>query len=154
MLRDSFRMSHAKITSNYSERVCIRLTSGYDESLCQHALATAGPSNWRGGEITITYDSDVWTVPAGFTSFEHCIDNVDVANDLILLSTTSGDGACITGLFYNNNQLLVGQNNDLRSFWIDVDDQYCLDNFMSTREIGIRNGRAFHSASCEGYGYE
>ena len=140
-------MSHAKITSNYLERVCIRLTSGYDESLCQHT--TGSPSNWPGGEITITYDSNVWTVPAGFTDFEHCIDNVNVANDLILLDSTTDDGACITGLFYNNNQLLVGKNNDLRSFWIDGDQQDCLDDFMSTSQIGIRNGVAF-SSSCEG----
>ena len=146
----------ATTTELTSERVCIRLTSGYDESLCQHAQDFAGPQDWRGGEITLTHShrmDDVWTVPAGFTSFEHCIDNVDVANDLILLSTTSGDGVCITGLFYNNNQLLVGQNDNLRSFWIDGNGQYCLDNFMATREIGIRNRRAFHSASCEGDGY-
>ena len=149
-------MTQAKKTTNYSERVCIRLTSGYDESLCQHARDSAGPNDWRGGEITlrVSLKSGVWTLPAGFTSFEQCIENVDVANDLILLESRTDDGACITGLFYNNNQLLVGYNNDLRSFWIDGNDQYCLDNFVSTTQIAIRNGRAFHSPSCPGgYGY-
>ena len=123
------------------------MTSGYDESLCQHAAAGAGPSNWEGGDMKLKHGFDVVTLSAGFTNFEHCFDNVDI-DDSIILESTSEDGGCITGLFSDGNQLLVGKNNDLRSFWIDNNNPYCLDNFMSTSQIVIQNGQVVHSTSC------
>lgn len=132
------------------------MTSGYDESLCQHAVPAAGPKDWVGGEIKLIHGFDVVTLPTGFKNFEHCIDNVDeslIGGGLIFLESTSDDGTCITGLFSNGNQLLAGKNNDLQSFWIDGNDPYCLDNFMSTHQIAIKNGRVVHSTSCMGYSY-
>ena len=48
---------------------------------------------------------------------------------------------CITGLFVNGNQLLVGKNKDQKSFWIDSDEISCDDNIMKTDEITIRNSK-------------
>ena len=44
---------------------------------------------------------------SGFNEFEHCLDmdNVDVANDKFQLQSSNDDGACITNLSINNNQV-------------------------------------------------
>ena len=83
----------------------------------------------------------------GFNEFIQCFDqdNVDVANDEFILQTVNGDGACITSLSINGNQLLAGKHNDLQSFWMEGDDLFCLDNFMSTRQIRIQNGQVRRS---------
>ena len=93
-------------------------------------------------------------MPAGFSEFEHCLNNddVDVANDEFQLQSTSGDGVCITSLSINGNPILVGASNNLQSFWIDSDGSYCLDNFMSSSQITIRNGRVI-SLTCKGTSY-
>ena len=81
------------------------------------------------------------TIGAGFKQFEQCWnqEDVDTANDEFQLQSSNIDGACITSLSINGNQLLVGKNNDLQSFWIDGDDRYCLDDFMSSSQITIKN---------------
>ena len=48
---------------------------------------------------------------------------------------------CITGLFVNGNQLLVGENKDKKSFWIDSDEISCDENIMKTDEIVIQNSK-------------
>ena len=127
------------------------MTSGYDESLCQHAVPAAGPKNWVGGDILLKYGQSyvttIATLPSRFTNFEHCIDNFDVENDVIQLVSTNDDGVCITGLFINGNQLFVGKNSDLRSFWIDEAPQYCYDNGMAARFITIHETKRVTSSS-------
>ena len=120
------------------------MTSSEHGYLCQHPAA--GPANWSGGPIALKHNYQTVTyIPRGFTEFEHCIDEVYVANDRLQLTSTSGDGVCITGLFINGNQLLVGKNDDLQSFWIDSDDLYCHYNFLSSTQITIQNGRVSDS---------
>ena len=126
--------------------VSIALSSSEDTSLCQHARSSAGPSDWAGGEIVLKHNGQyVYTVKRGFNSWVRTIHGVDVANDKLQLESTSTDGVCITGLFINGIRQLVGRNNNLHSFWIDGDDQYCLDNFMSSTRITIQNGRVTSS---------
>ena len=48
---------------------------------------------------------------------------------------------CITGLFVNGNQLLVGKDKDQKSFWIDSDEMSCEENIMKTDEIVIQNSK-------------
>ena len=90
-------------------------------------------------------------LPEGFREFEHCLslDDVDVANDEFQLQSTSGNGVCITSLSINGNPLLVGGSNNLQNFWIDSNEPYCLDHFMSSSQITIRNGQVI-SSTCKG----
>ena len=83
----------------------------------------------------------------GFSEFEHCFDVEDVANSDFEFEIKmpewdnwyrESDGVCITSLSIEGDQLLVGKNNNLQSFWLDRDQHYCLDDFMSTPHIKIR----------------
>ena len=121
------------------------MTSSKDISLCQHPNSATG-NGWAGGPIELKHNGQtVATIPGGFTVFEHCVEVVDVANDRLQLQQTSSDGVCITGLFINGSQLLVGKNDDLQSFWIDADELYCHDNFLSSTQITIQNGQVSDS---------
>ena len=93
-------------------------------------------------------------MPEGFREFEHClnIDAVDVANDEFQLQSTSGNGVCITSLSINRNPLLVGGSNNLQNFWIDSNEPFCLDHFMSSSQITIQNGHVV-SSTCKGTPY-
>ena len=63
-----------------------------------------------------------------------------------LASCSSGcDGVCITSLSIGGDQVLVGENNNLTSFWIDGDQNYCMDDFMSSPQIQIKNGQVISS---------
>ena len=73
---------------------------------------------------------------------------MDVANDEFQLQSSNTDGACITSLSINGNQLLAGKNNNLQSFWIDANDRYCLDDFMASSQITIKNGQV-DSSDCK-----
>ena len=86
----------------------------------------------------------------GFKEFIKCWNQevVDVANDEFQLQSSNTDGTCITSLSINENQLLVGKNNDLQSFWIDGNDRYCLNFFMSSSQITIKNGQV-DSSDCK-----
>ena len=124
------------------------MTSSNDESLCQHVLPNADPNSWAGGDIVIKHNGvNVTTMPAASTEFEYCfdMDDIDIANDEFQLQSSSEDGVCITSLSINSNQLFVGKNNNLSSFWIDGNDQYCLDDFMSTSQITIQNDQVISS---------
>ena len=124
------------------------MTSSNDESLCQHAHPNNGPQHWAGGDIAIKHNGEtVATMPQGFGEFEYCLnmDDIDIANDELQLQSSSGDGVCITSLSIDNIPLFVGKNKNLPSFWIDENDQYCLDDFMSTSQITIQNGQVISS---------
>ena len=79
---------------------------------------------------------------SGFNDFEYCFrsDQIDKINDQFQLERTNRDGVCITSLTVDGKQMLVGKNNDLESFWIDGDQNNCLENFMGTTKITIQNG--------------
>ena len=124
------------------------MTSSNDESLCQHVVLNADPNSWAGSDIVIKHNGvNVTTMPAASTEFEYCfdMDDIDIANDEFQLQSSSEDGVCITSLSINSNQLFVGKNNNLPSFWIDGNDQYCLDDFMSTSQITIQNDQVISS---------
>ena len=76
------------------------------------------------------------------------MDDVDIANDEFQFQSRDTDGACITSLSINGNKLFVGKNDDLQGFWIDKDDRYCFDDFMSTTQITIKNGQV-DSSDCK-----
>ena len=125
--------------------------------LCQHPSDPdrTGPKYWAGSEIIIKHNGHtIATMPAGFREFEHClnIDDVDVTNDEFQLQSTSDDAVCITSLSINRNPLLVGKSNNLQNFWIDSNEPYCSDHFMSSSQITIRNGQVI-SSTCKGTAY-
>ena len=37
--------------------------------------------------------------------------------------------------------MLVGKNNDQPSFWLDGDQNVCIDDYMSTTEITVEGGK-------------
>ena len=124
------------------------MTSSNDESLCQHIVPNADPNSLAGSHIVIKHNGvNVTTMPAAFTEFEYCfdMDDINIANDEFQLQSSSEDGVCITSLSINSNQLFVGKNNNLPIFWIDGNDQYCLDDFMSTSQITIQNEQVISS---------
>ena len=43
---------------------------------------------------------------------------------------------CITGLYFNDNQINVGKKNDQESFWMQTDHTRCDENHM-TRFIHV-----------------
>ena len=129
------------------------MTSSYEESICQHAASDMdngknGNEYNSGDPIPFKYNGEIvsW-LSRGFTWFEYCLDmdEVDVANDKFQLQSDGTDGTCISSLSIDYNQLLVGKHRNLTSFWIDGNDQYCLDDFMSTSEITIQDGQVYSS---------
>ena len=84
----------------------------------------------------------VATISSGFDEFEHCFeaDQIDKIHDQFQLESTSKNGVCITSLSVCDKQLLVGKNNDQQSFWIDSNQNDCLDDWMGTSQITIQNG--------------
>ena len=113
----------------------------------------AGPSQSDGAEIAFEHNGEtIATIPEGFTEFEYCLDAENVTmNDIFQLESlasciSSGcDGVCITSLSIGGDQVLVGENNNLTSFWIDGDQNYCMDDFMSSPQIQIQNGQVISS---------
>ena len=81
------------------------------------------------------------------------MDQVDVENDSFKLLAGGSDGVCINSLHVNNEQILVGKNNDLTRFEFDQPDQWeglaCLDNEMRTSSLTIQNGQVVES-ECKG----
>ena len=61
-------------------------------------------------------------------------------NDRFQLESTITNGVCITSLSVDGKQLFVGKNNDKQSFWIDSNQNDCLDDWMGTSQITIQNG--------------
>ena len=135
--------------SQYSEKYCIRATSSLDSSLCKHHDGHDGiydAYDWSGGDIELKHNGETIAIlPFYFQEFEHCLDDVTMY-DIFELQSTSGDGVCITSLSINKKQLLVGPSNNLESFWIDSDQNYCMDDFMSSSLIKIQNGQIISSA--------
>ena len=38
---------------------------------------------------------------------------------------------CITGMYFNDQHILVGKNDDQQSFWIESDHVTCTDDHMT-----------------------
>ena len=136
---------------NASEcKYCIVVKSSEQEDLCYHPSASA--STWTGDDLNFLVNGElVRTIPGGFTEFEYCQswDKVDVQNDRFQIQSTTSDGVCITGVTINGKEMLVGKLNDKQSFWIDGDEQDCIDNHMSTPQITFKNGEVL-SSYCKG----
>ena len=93
-------------------------------------------------------DVEIKNLPAGFTDENICIDGFDIQNDLFEIRPSDPNDICITGLFINENQLLVGKNNDQESFWMVGADLSCDDSQMKTDRIVIQNSKVA-SSICE-----
>jgi len=143
----------AQPTTGDGNTVCLRVTSSEHETLCQGPDGWE-PHHWPGDEITMKYNGEtVATINQGFQDFEYCINSFDHANDKLQLENDGYNAVCITSLSINGEQLLVGKNNDLQSFWMSK-GQICDDDFMSTEEITIQNGKVISSICVERRDYE
>ena len=84
------------------------------------------------------------------------MDEVDIENDSLKLLAGGSDGVCINSLHVNNEQILVGKNNDLSNFEFDQVGHYekpvCLENLMRTSSLTIQNGKVVES-ECKGKSY-
>ena len=84
----------------------------------------------------------------GFKSFEYCLSSDTVNSETeFQLQSTGTNGVCITSLTVNGNQMLFGANNNLESFWIDENGEFCRGDAMSTSQLTIKNGQ-IQSSSC------
>lgn len=131
--------------------ICLRITSSENEELCKNDFEN-GFKNWSGGEIILNYNNiPVATLQNGFNDFHYCFqsDQDEFQKAFIRLQSTSDDEVCITGLFLNDHQILVGKNNDKKSFWLHQNQTSCSDVYMITDQLTIRNGTVT-SSSCKG----
>lgn len=125
-------------------KYCIRVTSSGDENLCQNVKKEKSPADFAVGDITISHNGvKIATLLRGSKEFIQCWnqEDFDVSNDEFKLQSSDGNGACITSLSFNGNQLLVGKNNHEH-------DRHCLDDFMSLSKIAFKNGQVI-SADCK-----
>ena len=142
------RFRNFKFKSFDTPKYCVKITSG-DDAVCRN---NPNDSTWEGGAVEMKYITEdfhksVATLNRRDKEVEFCmiLDQVDIENDIFVLDATSKNGVCITSLTVNNEQLLVGENNDMAHFWMDKNDQECSDNHMSTQFLKIQNGRVFFS---------
>ena len=121
---------------------CIRMTSSASDVCAHPTLAVA--SNWIGSAIQIKQNGKVIAnMQRGAKDFKHClpITDVDIENDEFSLHATSSDGVCITSLYINEEQILVGKDDDLEGFWLDHDQPNCVDGYMSSSHMIFKNGK-------------
>ena len=142
------RFRNFKFKSFETPKYCVKITSG-DDAVCRN---NPKDSTWDGGAVELDYitkdfDSNVATLNRGEKEVEFCmiIDQVNIEDDIFAFQATSRNGVCITSLTVNNEQLLVGENNEMAYFWMDKNDQECSDKHMSTDILEIQNGRVFYS---------
>ena len=128
------------------EEFCIRMTSSAAD-VCAHPTL-ANPAHWLGGTIQLKQNGEVIaTMSWGTKNFEHCLpkSDVDEENDEFSLHATSSDGVCITSLYINEEQILVGKDDDLEGFWLDHDQPNCVDGYMSSSHMIFKNGKVILS---------
>ena len=121
---------------------CIRMTSS-ESDVCGHPTL-ANPVHWAGSTIQIKQNGKVIAnMPSAAKDFKHCLPmtDVDIENDEFSLHATTSNGVCITGLYINEEQLLVGKYDDLEGFWLDHDQPNCVDGYMSSSHMIIKNGK-------------
>ena len=113
-----------------------------DETLCSGGGNKA--KNWLGGDIYLNKNGrTIASTSYGFLNFEHCVGAS--RDDEFQLKASNDDGVCITSLSVNGEQLLVGRNNDLPSFWMNQKNPQCKNDRMTTSQITIKNGEVFSS---------
>ena len=114
-----------------------------DEKLCTGFGNKA--KNWLGGDIYLNQNGrTIATTKYGFLNFEHCVGAA--RDDEIQLQASNDDGVCITSLSLNGEQVLVGKNNDLPSFWINQKNPRCFQGrHMTTSQITIKNAEIYSS---------
>ena len=109
--------------------------------------------SWSGDPIKLFHnDVEKAIIPSGFTDFEYCIvmDDVDIENDKFKLLAGGSNGVCINSLHVNNNQILVGKNNDMASFDFDKPvSPGCINHAVKTSQLTIQNGQVVES-ECTG----
>ena len=110
-------------------------------------------NHWRGGEIYLKINGELHLIlNEGFEEEEYCLPmhQVDIENDQIQLQSSNDNAVCISSFEVNGQQLLVGNSNSQKFFWIDGNQNRCDDNFMSTPQITIQNGKVISSKCTEG----
>ena len=119
------RFRNFKFKSFETPKYCVKITSG-DDAVCRN---NPKDSTWDGGAVELDYitkdfDSNVATLNRGEKEVEFCmiIDQVNIEDDIFAFQATSRNGVCITSLTVNNEQLLVGENNEMAYFWMDKND--------------------------------
>ena len=125
-----------------SHKFCIRMTSSESDACASYGYSIA--AHWPGGTIQLKHNGEVIaTMPYGTQNFEHCLPKsaVDEENDEFSIHSTSWNGVCITGLFINEKQMIVGKDDDLEAFWIDDDQANCVDGYMSSSHMIFKNGK-------------
>ena len=142
------RWRNLKLKSFETPQYCVKVTSG-DETVCRN---NPKYRSWDGGAVelhfkTKDFDNHVATMNPGEKEMKFClpIDQVNLEDDIWTLQSTSNDGVCITSLIVNNEQLLVGKNNDKAYFWLDENDLDCTDEHMSTDVLSIQNSEVYYS---------
>ena len=70
-------------------------------------------------------------------------------NDKFQLQSSNSDGVCISSLEMNGKQILVGKQNNQKTFWLDGDQNRCQTDSMITSQITIQNGQIL-SSKCKG----
>ena len=145
------RFRNFKFKSFETPQYCVKITSS-DDDICRTHPKRRQNSSWDGGAIELFYitedfEKHVATLNRGQKELEFCmqIDQVDIEKDIFSLRATSTDGVCITSLTVNNEQLLVGENNDHAYFWMDENDLRCEENYMATDVMEIQNGKVVYS---------
>ena len=117
-----------------------------DEELC--SIGGNQANNWLGGEINLNQNGEkIATLPYGFTNFEYCVGASH--DDEFQLQATNDDGVCITSLAINNNQLLVGKDENQESFWMNQKLPKCSNDQMTTSQLTIQNGNIVSSECVE-----
>jgi len=116
-----------------------------DEQLC--SIGGNQANNWLGGEINLNQNGEkIATLPYGFTNFEYCVGAS--YDDEFQLQATNDDGVCITSLAINNNQLLVGQDQNQQSFWMNQKLPKCSNDQMTTSQLTISRHGDIVSSEC------
>ena len=64
------------------------------------------------------------------------------------LQSSGNDGVCITSLTFNGKKILFGTNNDLESFTIDGNNNYCGESGLTTTQLTIKNEQ-IQSSACD-----
>ena len=164
-----------------SSRMCpepLTATGGYGFTIacstyCIKATSSDSPScvtnsgSYQGSEINVYKNGELIDfIPARFSEYENCIRNVNVEKDVFELKYTTAnspkstvppgtnDGVCVTGLFLNDEPVLVGASKNQAAFWIEDDRNGC-SRIMSTQNIKFKNGEVIESectvpTACQG----
>lgn len=138
-------VKNGQVASSYCDNdlYCIKVTSGLDLVKCHHPVyPDAAANGWDGEPVLLKHKGrKVATLFEGFTDYEFCMlrSEVDIENDKFSIETENKNGICVTSMFIDGNQVRVGKNKELTSFWVD-DNVECQDGFMAANKVAFING--------------